>query len=52
VYSYLANPGASWSEHFQFARAASTFKIQKLGNESGLPTLADIAAVKQEYERA
>ena len=50
VYSYLANPSASWSEHFQFARAASTHKIQKLGNEAGLPTLADIAAVKTEFE--
>ena len=50
VYSYLANPGASWSEHFQFARAASSYKIQKLGNESGLPTLTDIAAVKEEFE--
>jgi sugar/nucleoside kinase (ribokinase family) len=49
VYSYLANPAASWSEHFQFARAASTFKIQKLGNEAGLPGLADIAAVTAEY---
>lgn len=51
VYSYLANPGASWSEHFQFARAASTHKIQKLGNEAGLPTLADIADVKAAFEK-
>jgi sugar/nucleoside kinase (ribokinase family) len=50
IYSYLANPTASWHEHFHFARAASTFKIQRLGNEAGLPTLADIAAVKQEFE--
>jgi sugar/nucleoside kinase (ribokinase family) len=49
VYSYLANPGHSWAEHFKFARAASTFKIQRLGNEAGLPTLADIAAVREEY---
>src|SRR3954452_4183895 len=40
IYSYLSNPGASWQEHFAFARAASTYKIQRLGNESGLPTLA------------
>ena len=32
-----------------FARAASTYKIQRLGNEAGLPTLADIEAVKQEF---
>jgi hypothetical protein len=39
VYSYLNNPGKSWQDHFEFARAASTFKIQRLGNEAGLPTL-------------
>ncbi len=50
VYSYLANPGKSWKDHFEFARAASTFKIQRLGNEAGLPTLADIEAVKQEFQ--
>ena len=49
VYSYLAHPGKSWQEHFEFARAASTYKIQRLGNEAGLPTLADIEAVKQEF---
>ncbi|MDB5654618.1 MAG: sugar kinase, partial [Tardiphaga sp.] len=52
VYSYLANPSQSWHEHFTFARAASTYKIQKLGNEAGLPTLSDIAAVKQEFAAA
>jgi sugar/nucleoside kinase (ribokinase family) len=49
VYSYLSNPGKSWHEHFDFARAASTFKIQRLGNEAGLPTLLDIETVKQEF---
>ena len=49
VYSYLSNPGKSWQDHFEFARAASTYKIQRLGNEAGLPTLADIEAVKQEF---
>ena len=49
VYSYLSNPGKSWHEHFDFARAASTYKIQRLGNEAGLPTLADIEAVRQEF---
>ena len=42
VYSYLADAAKSWEEHFLFARAASTYKIQHLGNEAGLPTLADI----------
>ncbi|MES1147740.1 MAG: PfkB family carbohydrate kinase, partial [Bradyrhizobium guangdongense] len=30
--------------------AASTFKIQRLGNEAGLPTLVDIAKVRHEFE--
>jgi sugar/nucleoside kinase (ribokinase family) len=50
VYSYLTNPAKSWEEHFRFARAASAYKIQHLGNEAGLPTLAQIAAVKREFE--
>ena len=29
VYSYLSNPGKSWHDHFEFARAASTYKIQR-----------------------
>jgi sugar/nucleoside kinase (ribokinase family) len=50
IYSYLSNPGASWQDHFAFARAASTYKIQRLGNEAGLPTLPDIEAVRREFE--
>src|SRR6266566_2051934 len=50
IYSYLSNPGKSWHDHFEFARAASTYKIQRLGNEAGLPTGADIEAVRQEFE--
>lgn len=42
VYSYLAGPTKTWDEHFAFAQRASTFKIQHLGNEAGLPTLDDI----------
>jgi sugar/nucleoside kinase (ribokinase family) len=42
VHSYLANPFATWDEHFRFARAASAHAIQHLGNEASLPTLADI----------
>jgi sugar/nucleoside kinase (ribokinase family) len=49
IYSYLANPGKSWHDHFDFARAASTFKIQRLGNEAGLPTLRDIEVVKMAF---
>lgn len=50
IYSYLANPSKCWEEHFRFAQAASAYKIQHLGNEGGLPTLAEIAAVKREFE--
>ncbi len=49
VYSYLAHPAKSWQDHFEFARAASTFKIQRLGNEAGLPTLTDIEVVKMAF---
>jgi sugar/nucleoside kinase (ribokinase family) len=52
IFSYLTNPAKSWEEHFCFAQAASAFKIQHLGNEAGLPTLAEIAAVKLEFEAA
>ncbi len=41
---------SGWEHHFDFARAASAFKIQRLGNEAGLPALADIAAVRKEFD--
>jgi sugar/nucleoside kinase (ribokinase family) len=50
IYSYLADPARTWEEHFRFARAASTFKIQRLGNEAGLPTLSDISNAMVEFE--
>jgi sugar/nucleoside kinase (ribokinase family) len=49
VHSYLAHPGNSWDDHFRFARAAAAHKIQHLGNEAGLPSLADIDAVRGEF---
>jgi sugar/nucleoside kinase (ribokinase family) len=49
VYSYLTDASKSWEEHFRFARAASAYKIQYLGNEAGLPTLADISAAECEF---
>ena len=42
MYSYLIDPAASWEQHFKFARAASSYAIQHLGNEASLPTLAQI----------
>jgi sugar/nucleoside kinase (ribokinase family) len=49
VYSYLANPFRGWDEHLRFARYASAYKIQHLGNEAGLPTLHDIKTVAAEF---
>lgn len=45
VASYLDAPERSFAAHFEFARAASAYKIQHLGNEAGLPSAADIAAI-------
>jgi sugar/nucleoside kinase (ribokinase family) len=50
IHSYLTDPTKRWREHFGFAQAASAYKIQHLGNEAGLPTLADVAAVRRELE--
>jgi sugar/nucleoside kinase (ribokinase family) len=48
IYSYLAGPTRRWAEHFGFAQAAAAHKIQRLGNEAGLPTLDDVRAVQRE----
>ena len=50
VYSYLAYPSARWEEHFIRARAASANAVQRLGNESKLPTEADILHMRALYE--
>ncbi|MGZ3411121.1 MAG: sugar kinase [Xanthobacteraceae bacterium] len=52
IYSYLADPRAAWLDHFKFARAASAYKVQHLGNEAGLPTLRDIYAADHTLRRA
>ena len=49
VAAYLANPDATWSEHFHFARGASAYKIQHLGNEAGLPSQEDVAEMIKLY---
>ena len=49
VYSYLANIGKTWDEHFRFARAAAAYKIQHLGNEAGLPTVAEVEAIRHKF---
>jgi sugar/nucleoside kinase (ribokinase family) len=52
MYSWLRQPDEPWEQHFLFARAAAAHKIQHLGNEQGLPGLADIARARTEFERA
>ncbi|MDD7908879.1 sugar kinase [Pseudovibrio exalbescens] len=42
IYSYLTNPTEQWETHFRFARTASAYSIQYLGNEASLPTLRDV----------
>lgn len=49
VYSYLADASKGWAEHLHLARAASAYKIQRLGNEAGLPALADIFEAEREF---
>jgi sugar/nucleoside kinase (ribokinase family) len=49
LYAYLADPTGTWENHFKFARAASTYKIQHLGNEAGLPSLADISRIRRQF---
>jgi sugar/nucleoside kinase (ribokinase family) len=47
--SYLERPEAPWRAHFEFARAASAYKVQRLGNEAGLPTRDDIASIIAQF---
>jgi sugar/nucleoside kinase (ribokinase family) len=49
VAAYLHNPTGTWSEHFHFARGASAYKIQHLGNEAGLPTHNDVEEMIKLY---
>ena len=49
LYSYLKNPVQAWKDHFGFAQAASAHKIQHLGNEAGLPTRADVEAIRRQF---
>ncbi len=50
MYSYLNDPSLPWLDHFKFARAASAFAIQHLGNDTSLPTLGQIDSVRAQYE--
>jgi sugar/nucleoside kinase (ribokinase family) len=44
VFSQMNWPGRDWEFHFRFARAASAFGVQHLGNEARLPQLDDVFA--------
>ena len=50
IFSYLHDNTKRWEDHFHFARAASAYKIQHLGNEAGLPTLDEVLATKAGFE--
>ena len=49
VYSWLNRPQARWDLHFRFARAASAFGVQRLGNEARLPRVSDVFATAQAF---
>jgi len=52
IFSYLNDNTKRWEDHFHFARAASAYKIQHLGNEAGLPTLEEALAAEANFEDA
>jgi sulfofructose kinase len=43
----LREPSAGY--RLRFARAAAAHKIRHLGNEAGLPTLAEIEAMRRKF---
>ena len=47
--SYLGEPQAPWRRHFEFARAAAAHKVQRLGNEAGLPSRDDALKLIADY---
>jgi sugar/nucleoside kinase (ribokinase family) len=44
VFSQMTWPARGWNFHFRFARAASAYGVQKLGNEARLPQVSDVFA--------
>ncbi|MEM8552298.1 MAG: sugar kinase [Pseudomonadota bacterium] len=50
--SALMHPDKPFDQHFDFARAASAFAVQHLGNEAALPSLEDIASMRQTLDEA
>ena len=50
IASALTRPGRPWREHFIFARAASAYAIQHLGNEASLPNRDDVLRTQELFE--
>lgn len=48
AFSQMNWPGRDWEFHFRFARAASAFGVQHLGNEARLPRRDDVLATASE----
>ncbi len=48
AFSKMNWPGRDWEFHFRFARAASAFGVQHLGNEARLPRRDDVLATASE----
>ena len=44
--SAIKRPGASWAYHFDFARAAAAFAVQRLGNDASLPSPEDVEEMR------
>jgi sugar/nucleoside kinase (ribokinase family) len=49
VHSWLRDPKAPWERHFRFARAASAYGVQHLGNEARLPRSEDVLATARSF---
>ena len=49
IYSAITLPDAAWESHFRFARAASAYAVQHLGNEASLPTLSEINETQAKF---
>ena len=47
--AFLTHPEGRWIDHLTFARAASAWKIQHLGNEAGLPSRANVSEMIRLY---
>ena len=47
VFSQMNWPEREWEFHFRFARAASAFGVQHLGNEARLPRMDDVFATSR-----